>query len=168
MRVSRYLIALVAAAPTACLSQAWEFGGAGGYGWYSNPAISGPPPSAEAGLPNRANRGVVLGENLYKYLGGEVRYPFPFDGPQLRSDGPQTNTSGYTNVIVYDFLLHMRSKEERLRPFVAGVKVFTSSGNFFVGQPLEGFAGLVDRTQVEPAISAGAEFVPRARISYLF
>ena len=51
---------------------------------------------------------------------------------------------------------------------IAGVKVFTGSGDFLRGQPLEGFARLVDRTQVEPAISGGAEFVPMARISYLF
>jgi hypothetical protein len=40
--------------------------------------------------------------------------------------------------------------------------VFTSSGNFLVGQPLEGFARLVDRTQVEPAITAGAGLKYRA------
>jgi hypothetical protein len=171
MRISLSLVVFLVAAPMTCLSQEWEFGGAGGYGWYSNPSIkippglstpSGvaiPPGSAEAGFPARGNLGVVFGENLYRYVGGEIRYLFQFGGPQLKSDGLQTNMNGHTNLIVYDFLFHMRSREERLRPFIAGgagIKVFTSSGDFLVNQPLQGFARLVEEhTQVEPAISVG-------------
>jgi hypothetical protein len=159
MRISLFLVVLALAAPMACLSQDWEFGGAGGYGWYVNPSISNPPGSAQAGFPSRGTFGAVFGESLYEHLGGEIRYLFQFGGPELRSDGTQVNRTGYTNVVVYDFLLHMTPKEARLRPFLAGgagIKVFTSTGDVLGNQPLPDFARLVGHTQVEPTISAGA------------
>jgi hypothetical protein len=159
MRISLYLLVLLAAVPMLCLSQEWELGGAGGYGWHSNPSIhSLLPGSAEAGFPDKGVFGVVFGENMHEYLGGEIRYLFQTGGPELKSDGVQTKLNGHTQVIVYDFLFHMKQKEAKLRPFIAGgagIKVFRGSGDFLVNQPLQGFARLVEHTQVEPAISAG-------------
>jgi hypothetical protein len=159
MRSSLYLVVLMAAAPAAGLCQEWEIGGAGGYGWYASPSISTPSGSAQAGFPAKGAIGVVFGENMYEHWGGEIRYLFRFGGPELKSDGIQTNITGHTNVIVYDFLIHMTGREAKLRPFVAGgagIKVFSGTGDFLVNQPLAGFARLVEHTQVEPAISAGA------------
>jgi hypothetical protein len=154
------MIVLLVAAPMACLSQQWEIGGAGGYGWYSSPSISnGFGSSAQAGFPAKGAIGVVFGENQYEHLGGEIRYLFRFGGPELISDGTQATLRGYTNVVVYDFLFYATPKENKLRPFFAagaGIKAFTGTGDFIVNQPLQGFARLVPHTQVEPAISAGA------------
>ena len=48
-------------------------GAAGGYGWYHNTRISNPPVSGVAGFPARPAVGVVIGEDPYRYLGGELR-----------------------------------------------------------------------------------------------
>jgi hypothetical protein len=161
MRITMYLVVL-AAAPVAGLCQQWEIGGTGGYGWYSNPSISNPPLSVEAGFPARGTIGAVFGENMYEHLGGEIRWLFRFGGPQLKSDGIRTNIDGYSNVVVYDFLFHITPREDKFRPFVAagaGIKAFTSSGDVLVNQPLTDFARLVGHhTQTEPAISVGAGF----------
>jgi hypothetical protein len=141
------------------MSQNWEIGGTGGYGWYANPSISGAFGSAEAGFPAKGAIGAVFGNNMYEHLGGEVRYLFRFGGPQLKSDGIQYNMTGYTNLIAYDLLYHMKAKEAKLRPFIAGgagIKVFTGTGNFFPSQPLADITHLIPHTQVEPVISAGA------------
>jgi hypothetical protein len=153
------LIVFLAAAPMACLSQQWEVGGSGGYGWYASPSISNPFGSAQAGFPAKGAIGAVFGENLYEHLGGEIRYVFRFGGPELKSDGIQTNIRGYTNVVVYDFLFHMTTRENKVRPFIAagaGIKAFTGTGDFIVNQPLQDFARLVPHTEVEPTISVGA------------
>jgi hypothetical protein len=153
------LVVLVIAAPVACLSQNWEVGGAGGYGWYVNPSISNPTGSAQAGFPPKGVIGAVFGNNMYNYVGGEIRYLFQSGGPELKFGGLQYNMTGYTNLIDYNLLVHVRSKEDRLRPFFAGgagVKVFSGTGRPLVNQPLPDFARLVPHTEVEPVISAGA------------
>jgi len=165
-------VLLVIAAPVACLSQSWEVGGAGGYGWYITPTISNPAGSAQAGFPNRAAVGVVFGNNMYQYLGGEIRYLFRFGGPELIWGGvqtpsgvqtsvgaAQTNLHGYTNLIDYDLLVHLRPRDVKLRPFFAGgagIKVFTGKDEPGIRQTLPEFARLIPTTQVEPVISAGA------------
>jgi hypothetical protein len=148
--------------PALCLAQTWEIGAVGGYGWYHNPTITNPTitsplESGQAGFPPRAAIGVVFGENLYKYVGGEVRWLFRFGGPELQSNGIRESASGYTNSITYDFLFHMTSRESKARPFVAagaGVKVYTGSARDFF-QPLAGLAILRPVTQTQPNISVG-------------
>jgi hypothetical protein len=158
MRSTLCLVLFAFTAPLAGLAQQWELGGAGGYGWYVNPSISNPLGSAQAGFPPKATIGVVFGNNMYEYVGGELRYLFRFGGPELRSGGIQANMTGYTNLVTYDLLVHTRPRDVKLRPFFAagaGIKVYTGTGIRSVDQPLLGFAVLTPSTQVEPAISAG-------------
>jgi hypothetical protein len=159
MRVLLCLIGFAITAPVPCHAQKWELGGTGGYGWYINPSISNATGSIEAGFPPKGTVGAVFGNNMYEHVGGEIRYLFRFGGPELQSGGLQANKSGYTNLIVYDLLIHMTSRDERLRPFIAGgagIKVYTGTGIPSADQPLSDFARLTTHTQVEPAISAGA------------
>jgi hypothetical protein len=134
-------------------------GGAGGYGWYVNPTISSPLGSAAAGFPSKTAFGVVFGNNMYHYVGGEIRYLFISGGPELKFAGVQQNMTGYTNLIAYDLLVHLTTRDHRLRPFFAGgagIKVFSGTGTRFPNQLLPTFARLAPKTQVEPVISAGA------------
>jgi hypothetical protein len=154
--ICRVTLALVA--PLVCLAQQWEVGATGGYGWYANPSISSLAGSAQAGFPAKGAIGAVFGDNMYEHVGGEIRYLFQYGGPQLQFNGVKTSVPGYTNLIVYDLLVHLRSRDEGLRPFVAGgagIKVYTGTGEFLVNQPLLGFARLSPHTEVEPTISAG-------------
>jgi hypothetical protein len=152
------MLLLMLAASIVCHGQKWEVGGAGGYGWYSNPTVSGADGLAEAGFPAKAAVGAVLGNNMYEYLGGELRWLFRFGGPQLKSDGLQFNINGHTNVIVYDLLIHVKPRDKRFRPFLAGgagIKVFSGTGDNFISNPFSNLVRLSPHTQVEPAISAG-------------
>ena len=150
--------ALALLAPLVCLAQQWEVGATGGFGWYSNPSISTLAGTAQAGFPAKGAIGAVFGDNMYEHVGGEIRYLFQFGGPELKFNGAKVSAPGYTNVIVYDLLVHLRSRDEGFRPFVAGgagIKVYTQTEGFFVNQPLFDFARLSSHTVVEPAISAG-------------
>ncbi len=146
-----------------CLADSWELGATGGFGWYNSPSIRNATGSIEAGIPAKGAIGVTLTEDITKYIGGEIRYLFRFGGPQLESEssGTRVNLGGHTNIITYDFLFYTPRRESRVRGFVsggAGIKVFTGNGSRFAGfdQPLANFALLRSKTQVEPAISAGA------------
>jgi len=155
MRLTHLGLALVMSSSMACLAQEWEVGAGAGYGWYLNPTISGPLNSGRAGYRPRAAFGVLLGENMYNYIGGEFQYLFRFGGTQLQSDGITENSPGYTNIFVYNLMVHMTPRESKFRPFVAagaGIKVYTNSDRV-VRQPLAGLALLLQGTQVEPAIS---------------
>jgi hypothetical protein len=73
-------------------------------------------------------------QNMYNYVGGEIRYLFRFGGPQLKSSGVEANQDGHTNLVTYDFLFYTSSKESRIRPYVAGgagIKVVHGSGTPF-------------------------------------
>jgi hypothetical protein len=161
MRLTLLTLA-VAASATGCFAQNWEFGGGLGYGWALNTAITGVP-NAEVGHAARGAFTVILGENPYNYIGGELQYLFRPGGTELRSNGILETASGYNNVIVYDILFHLKPRESKFRPFVgagAGIKVYTNS-DLLVPQPLAGVAFLSRGTQVEPAISlaGGAKYL---------
>jgi hypothetical protein len=160
MRLSRNLLLIALAVSPVCYSQEWEVGGTGGYAWSINPSISNPNSSSvEAGFPARIGFGAIFAQNMYEHIGGELRYMLRFGGPQLQSQGVTASMTGYSNSITYDLMVHMASRDVKVRPFVsagAGIRVYTGSGFLASGQPLVGYALLRPVTQVEPAIDLGA------------
>ena len=164
MRLIRCTIVLTLASSCPLIAQKWEIGGLGGYGWrqnstISNNTISNPSALGEIGFPSRATIGVVLGENPYHYLGGEIRWLYQWGGPQVESNGIKTSMTGYSNLVTYDFVVYPVRSESGFRPYVAGgagVKVYTGTGFRFVGlPPTAGLALLRSCNQAEPAISVG-------------
>jgi hypothetical protein len=160
MRLTLWYFTLAVTISSVCLAQPWELGASGGYGWYQNPSIANSTGSAQAGIPPRAAFGVTFTQNMYNYVGGEIRYLFRFGGPELKSSGMEANLGGHTNLVTYDFLFYTSPKESRIRPYVAGgagIKVYTGLGPRFLSldQPLDNFAFLRPVNQVEPAISVG-------------
>ena len=152
----------MAASAAGCLAQDWEFGGGVGYGWTLDTSVTGAP-NAQVGNAPRGAFTVVLAENPHDYIGGELQYLFRPGGTQLRSNGVAETALGYSNVVVYNLLVHMTPRESTFRPFVgagAGIKVYTNS-DFLQPQPLADVAFLARGTQVEPAISleGGAKYL---------
>lgn len=138
-----------------CLAQNWEFGGAAGYGWPLNVSVSGGVNPAQAGYAPRPAFSVMLAENPYKYIGGEFQYLFRAGGAQLHSNGITETASGYSNILVYNLMVHAKPQESKLRPFAgvgAGIRIYTNSSSF-LAQPLATTAVLVRGTEVVPAIS---------------
>ena len=153
----------VAACATGCLAQSWELGGGIGYGWTLDSGVTNTPNGTHVGHEARGAFTIVADENPYNYIGGEFQYLFRPGGVQLRSNGITETASGYSNVIVYNLMVHMTPKESNFRPFVAvgaGIKVYTNSEPL-MPQPLSSSAFLAQGTQVEPALSfaGGAKFL---------
>jgi hypothetical protein len=149
-----------------CLAQQWELGALAGYAWDHDASIENPTGSAEAGFKPGFAGGVVFGENMYEHLGGEIRYLFRVGGPQLTFGGTRISASGYTNIIHYDFLVHITRKEDKIRPYVAGgagIKVFTGPSRLLYTQPLQDFALIARGNQAKPLISVGGGVKYRVR-----
>jgi hypothetical protein len=172
MRLTRNLLLIALAALPFCYSQEWELGGTAGYAWSINPSISNPNlPSIVAGFPARVAFGAIFGQNMYEHVGGELRYLFRFGGPQLQYQGTPASMTGYSNSITYDLMIHMTSRDVKIRPFIsggAGIRVYSGTGFIQPNQALAPYAVLRPVNQVEPAIdvSAGVKwrFIKHAQI----
>jgi hypothetical protein len=163
MRTQLVFVLLIMSAAT-CVAQQWEVGGLGGYAWYHDATITSPAGSASIGIAPKGGIGAVFGENMYKYIGGEVRWMYIWGQPQIKANGIELTRPGFSNVVHYDFLFHTAPGEARLRPFFAagaGVRVYSvrrDLNQYPIAGPLQNlFPAGFPRTgnQTEALISAG-------------
>jgi len=141
-----------------CVAQNWEIGGAGGTGIYRNASVANPAGSAEIGFATQWAGGVVIGENLYRRLGGEFRYTFRDGDLRLQNGGQEASMEGRAHALHYDLLMHATPREAKVRPFGAlggGIKVYQGTGKEAAFQPLSSFALLTKTDQGEPLLSFG-------------
>jgi hypothetical protein len=160
MRATLLTSVIAVAFSNMCLAQEWEVGAAAGYGFYNNASIGDPVTglSASAGFHPGFAVGAFFGENMYEHVGGELRYLFFWGAPELQFQNTRASMRGYTNLVVYDVLVHMKTRDSNVRPYLAagaGIKVFTGTSTQVLAQPLAEFAVLRPLQQVEPAISVG-------------
>jgi hypothetical protein len=152
------------------LAQNWEINGGAGFGWPLESSVTGGTNSIQSGFAPRPAFSVLGAENPYNYIGGEVQYLFRPGGTRLRSNGITETASGYSNILVYNLIVHMTPRESKFRPFAgagAGIRIYTNSGRF-LPQPLAGTALLIQGTQVEPAISfdGGVKYMLPRHVQY--
>jgi opacity protein-like surface antigen len=132
-----------------CPAQKWEVGGVTGGGFSSDLTVSNPTGSASTGFSPGVAVGGFIGQNLYRQLGGELRYTFQFSNLKLSGGGSDASFRGQTHTVQYNVLWHARPVRSRMRPFVgvgAGMRVFRGTGEENAYQPLSGFA-LLTKTQ---------------------
>jgi opacity protein-like surface antigen len=146
-----FLFALPAAAQ-------WELGGTIGYGFYRNGSIIAPGGKAEAGIRNRFTAGAIIGEDLYEYLSGEVRYLYQDGDPYISSGSTRTNIQGQSHSGSYNMLFHLKPRESRIRPYGAvgiGAKYFVTTGPVPERQPLERIGVLNPNDHLRFLVTAG-------------
>ncbi len=157
MRLTSISILILAAAAAASAQQ-WEFGALGGGQFLANVNASGAAGSATAGFATGPAFGVFLGNNLYRNLGGEIRYEF-LDSPlKLTSGGQSAQFSGQTHALHYDITWRTSRKESQVQFFAAlggGMKLFRGTGAEAAYQPLSQFGYFTKTQQIEPMASVG-------------
>lgn len=157
--IIKYLTPLPFLVYPCAAQQQWELGGALGYGIYKNQNISSGNVEGTAGFRHGLAFSINGGQDLYKYIGGEIRYTYRSNDLKLDSEGTKVTFSGESHAIHYDVLLNTAPKESRVRPFFAaggGVKVFRGTDRESEFQPLNRLAVLTRTHQVKPLISVGA------------
>jgi hypothetical protein len=155
--VTGILALLIGAAPE-CKAQQFEIGGLAGFGVEKGLTAKIPSASADIGLKSGAALGVVLTDNMYSRLSGEVRYVFQLGGFRVASGGQEATLSGRSHLFQYDILIHTNRRGSKVRPFVAaggGVRLYQGTGTPPRVQPLRQFVRLANETEAKPVISFG-------------
>jgi hypothetical protein len=133
-----------------CRAQRFEAGGLVGYGVYRNAQVNSSFGQATAGFGDGAVAGALFGEDLYRYISGEVRYLYQNGHPFLSLGGTTANLRGDSHSLSYDLLIHFRDRESAFRPYVAGglgAKYYRTTQAVPPGQPLTQIGSLADRSQ---------------------
>ncbi len=177
LRIVRGKITVVfALAALGCSAQQqWEIGAAGGYGFYRNASVNAPAGTAQAGIQNSFAFSIYTDQHMYEHFSGELRYTFQNGDPFVKSGGVKTIIQGQSHAVDYELLVHMRRREARIRPFLAGgggAKWYVTSGPATPFQPLGGIAVLANRNSTKPLITAGGgvsiAFPPHVRVRLEF
>lgn len=136
----------------------WEVGGNIGYGFYHNGTISAGGAEATAGIRDHLVAGGVIGEDLYDHFSGELRYEFQGGFPFVSSGGVASDIRGQSHTITYDFLVHLKPRESRIRPFAAagaGGKDYVILSPAPNPQPLAAIASLNNNDEWKFVVSLG-------------
>jgi hypothetical protein len=150
---------LLGAGIPACWAQKWEFGVLGGGGFYNSASATSPAGEGDVGFKNAVALGAYLGSNMYKFVGGELRYEYLPGDLKVSSGGTSATFDGEAHAIHYDFLFHFAPTGAKVRPFVSGgggVKIYRGTGAATVTQPLQRLALLTNTHETKGLGSVGA------------
>jgi hypothetical protein len=142
-----------------CRAQRWEVGALGGGEFYNTVGVTAPTGSGDVGIKPSFAVGAFVGNDMYKLLGGELRYEFLPGDLKVSSNGTTATFNGQAQAIHYDFLFHFTSSESKIRPFVsggAGIKVYQGTGTATESQPLSNLALLTHTYQITGMGTVGA------------
>jgi len=145
---------------SAALAQRWEMGIGAGAGFYTSQTLnSAGGASASAGLAPAAAITAHIGQDMYRRIGGEVRYTWQMSQLKLSSGGQNVRFGAQSHAVEYDAMIHFGGVEANVRPYVmlgGGMKLFQGTGAEQIVQPLNQFAYLTQTSEWKPMLSAGA------------
>ncbi|MEO7649616.1 MAG: hypothetical protein ABIZ80_04055 [Bryobacteraceae bacterium] len=154
-----------------CWAQKWELGVLAGGGFYSNATVTSPAGTGDVGFKSGPVFGGYVGSNLYRFLGGELRYEMRPADLKLKSGGTEVTFAGQAHAMHYDFLIHATPTGSRLRPYVSaggGVKIYRGTGRETATQPLSRLALLTKTHEVKGLGSVGVGVKVQASRAFLF
>ena len=157
MRKSLIFAAVALAVPG--FAQKYEFGVQGGASIYQSKQISNSRGSVDAGFRPGWTAGVTVGQDMYDHISGELRYSYLQNSSKLSSGNAEARFGGRSHAIHYDLLIHTRTRESNVRPYVAvggGAKIYQGTGAEQAFQPLSDIAILTQTSEVQGLLSFGA------------
>lgn len=152
------LVSVVGLLPVSALAQKWEIGAVGGGSFYTKTDVKKGDASVNASFAPGFAAGFVLGQDIGRYWGGEIRYTFQRNDAKLDGSGGKAEFGAQAHLLHYDFLLHLSPSGSKTRPYIsfgAGIKHYRGSGNETVAQPLSEFALLTKSTDTTPVAVLG-------------
>lgn len=153
------VVSLLALLPNALVAQKWEIGGVGGGSFYTSTDVTRPNGKVEAKFAPGFAAGVLIGQDMGRYWGGDIRYTYQRNNAELSGAGGKASFGAESHSIHYDALLHFASAGKRTRPFIsvgAGVKLYRGTGTEAVTQALSEYALLTKTTDLRPVVTFGA------------
>jgi hypothetical protein len=156
MRIVYLLTAILIALPA--FAQKYEFGVQGGISFYDKKTVTNQRGAADAGFKPGYAAGFTVGHNMYKYIGGEIRYTFLHNEMKLESGSTKATFGSQAHALHYDFLIHSRGLNAPVRPYVAfggGMKYYRGTGTEQPFQPLSNIAILTKTSDTKGLVSVG-------------
>jgi hypothetical protein len=156
MRLKIAFAAVMLAVPA--IAQKYEFGVFGGTSIYQSKQISNSRGSADAGFSPGWTAGVTVGQNMYRHVGGEVRFTYLNNQMKLDSGGTTAKFGGESYAIHYDVLVYGGETSSRFRPYVAaggGAKIYRGTGAEQAFQPLSNIGILTKTQEAQGLVSFG-------------
>jgi len=158
MRIILRSLILLLPLPCFLLGQSWEVGAVGGYGISRDVSVTSGSTTGKTGFAPGYTFGGLLGNQISRHFGGEIRYTYQADDMHVTSGSTETKASAHSQAIHYDILIHATSKESAIRPFLAvggGVKFYQGTGVEQPYQPLGNLVLLTRTTEAQPLVSVG-------------
>lgn len=159
MKAIGVFIAATSLIPLSAQAQKWEVGGVGGGSFYSTQDVKRPNgSSASATFGPGFAAGFILGQEMGRFWGGEIRYTFSRNEAQLKAGGGKAGFGAQSHALHYDFVVHMRPNGNRVRPYFAvgaGVRQYRGTGTETVTQPLSEYALLTKTSDTTPLVTLG-------------
>ena len=158
MRIILSPIALLFGLPCLVLGQHWDVGADGGYGFLRDVSVTSGSATGMAGFSPGVAFGAVLGNQMNRLVGGEIRYTYRADDLRVSSGSTEAKVTGQSHALHYDVLIHATSRESPVRPFLAiggGVKFYRGTGAEASYQPLSNLVVLTHTSEAQPLISVG-------------
>ncbi|HEY6344199.1 MAG TPA: hypothetical protein VIY49_22125 [Bryobacteraceae bacterium] len=150
MNWKKLFCAAILASGTA-FAQGFELGAVGGFsyapslGVTASLGVTESSATASAGIGHGGVVGAYGGEDMYRYIGGELRYLYGFGNLQASSDNASVTFARNTQTITFNVLGYLRPTGSAVRPFLAlggGVVVVSGTGAESAAQPLGNFVAL--------------------------
>src|ERR1035441_8376 len=151
-------VAVVILCAGAAFAQQYEIGANIGYGFYRAGAIFSDSGTVQAGIRNRFAAGIILGDEFSNYISAEFRYLYHDGHPFLQAPGVKSDIQGQSDVLTGELLFHFKTREHRLRPFLAGgsgAKEYIIAGPAPFPQPIPQIASLTANDVWKVAFSVG-------------
>ncbi|MGA3026334.1 MAG: outer membrane beta-barrel protein [Bryobacteraceae bacterium] len=142
----------------AAFGQQYEIGAAVGYGFYRDGTIYSASGTAEAGIRNRFAAGIILEDEFSEYVSAEFDYLYHDGHPFLQAPGVKSDIQGQSDALTCGLLFHFRTRDHRLRPFLAGgsgAKEYIIAGPAPFPQPIPQIASLTTNDVWKVVFSAG-------------
>ena len=122
--------------------------------------------TVNAGIRNRFAAGILLSDEISKYVSAEFDYLYHDGHPYLQTTGVKTDIQGNSDALTLGLLFHFKSTEHRWRPFLAGgagAKEYIIAGPAPFPQPIPQIASLTTNDVWKVVFDAGGGIKYRLR-----
>ncbi|MCZ2074784.1 MAG: outer membrane beta-barrel protein [Bryobacteraceae bacterium] len=139
----------------------WDFAAVGGGSFYLSKTVTSESAKASTGFRTGFAGGLILGHEMHRNIGGEIRYLFLKNDMKVSGNGESATFSAQSHAIHYDLLFYTAPPESAVRPFIAiggGGKYYRGTGTEPAYQPLSQFVLLSKADQWSGMLAAGAGF----------
>ena len=136
----------------------FEFGVGVMGSFYDSKSFTGPGGSAKGGFESGLGGSIWLGQNMYRRIGGELRYDLALNDMKLDGGNTKVTFGSKTHAFHYDVHFHLTDRGGKVRPYAlfgAGVKFYEGNGVERAYQPLQTVAVLSQGSQITPLITFG-------------